>query len=285
MGNEMDAKDVKICKIQAVSAYLPMVDKADADAEFYGAVSENDEDVYTVCAQDEVVGLSQIVSDTEGFLYVYIFPRYRNRGYGRAAAGLLERRLDTSKMKDITTCYDVNSEAARKFAEACGFKKEFSSAYMRYKGGAFEEKPLPVRQYRDEDYGEAQRLSAEAFHQMRLSTGCFPDSAPEKPSAEMRQRWAETADERYVYVLGDEIVGYAHIDGGELSCVAIKIARQGEGLGREFVQFLVNRLLEKGYREPFLYCVVGNKARHLYDSLGFREAACGEYAKKRVKAL
>lgn len=284
MGNEMDAKGVKICKIQTVSAYLPMVDEADADAEFYGAVSENDEDVYAVCDQDEVVGLSYMSGDVKGFLYVYIFPQYRNRGYGRAAVRLSERQMGSSKLESIATCYDINNEAAREFAAACGFVKEFSSAYMKYKGELFEEKMLPVRQYRDEDYGEAQKLSAEAFHQMRLSTGCFPDSVPEAPSAAMRQQWADTAEERYVYVLGDEIVGYAHIDGGELSCVAIKTSRQGEGLGRVFVKFLVNKLLGKGCREPFLYCVVGNKARRLYDSLGFRETARGEYAKKRVKA-
>lgn len=284
MQNKLDSKDVKIRKIQTASEYLPMIDAADADAEFYGAAAENDEDIYAVYCQDEVVGLSQIVSDTEGFLYVYIFPQYRNCGYGKAAAGLSERRLDASKLKDITTCYDVNSETARKFAEACGFEKEFSSAYMEYTGGPFEEAALPIRQYRDEDYAQAQKLSAEAFHKMRVGTGCFPNSAPAKPSAEMRRRWADTAEGRYVYVLEDEIVGYGYIDGGELSSVAIKIARQGEGLGRGFVQFLVNRLLEKGCGKPYLYCVVGNKARYLYESLGFREAACNEYAKKRVRA-
>lgn len=284
MQHEMNIKDVKICKIQTASEYLPMMDQEDADAEFYGAVSENDADVYAVCAQDKVVGLSYMSGDVKGFLYVYIFPQYRNRGYGQAAVRLSERRMDSLKWESVTTCYEMNNGRARKFARACGFVKEFSSAYMKYNGKSFEEKLPPVRQYRDEDYGEAQRLSAEAFHQMRLSTGCFPDSVPETPSAAMRQHWADTAEDRYVYVLGDEIVGYAHIDGAELSCVAIKTARQGQGLGREFVKFLVNKLLGEGHREPFLYCVVGNKARRLYDSLGFREAACSEYAKKRVKA-
>lgn len=283
MQNEMDAKGVRIREIQTASEYLSMIDAGDADAEFYGAVSENDEDVYAVCRQDEIVGLSYICEEANAFLYVYIFPKYRNQGYGRAAARMSERRLDASKLRDITTCYDVNSETARKFAEACGFKKEFSSAYMEYTGGAFEERPLPIRQYRDEDYAQAQKLSAEAFHKMRVGTGCFPNSAPEEPSAEMRRHWADTAGDRYVYVLGDEIVGYACLDGGELSCVAIKISRQGKGLGKGFVRFLVNRLLEKGYGKPYLYCVVGNKARFLYDSLGFREAACGEYAKKCVR--
>lgn len=283
MERKMDGKDVEIRKIQAVSEYLPMMDRGDADAEFYGAVAENDEEVYAVCVWDSVVGLCCISGDADGFLYVYIFPQYRGHGYGRAAVRTAERQMCSPNLESITTCYDINNETAREFAKMCGYRKGFSSAYMKYQGGLFEEKPLPVRPYRDEDYAEAQTLSAEAFHQMRVGTGCFPDSVPEGPSAEMRRLWAETAEERYVYVLGDEIVGYGHIDGAELSCVAIKTSRQGEGLGRGFVQFLVNRLLEKGHNEPFLYCVVGNKARRLYDSLGFQEAARGEYAKKRVK--
>lgn len=283
MEHEMDGKGVEIRRIQAVSEYLPMMDRGDADPEFYGAVAENDEEIYAVRARDTVVGLCCISGDADGFLYVYIFPRYRGRGYGWAAVGRAEGKMRSPNLESITTCYDCGNEAAREFARACGYVRGFSSAYMKYQGGPFEEKPLPVRQYRDEDYAQAQKLSAEAFHQMRVGTGCFPDSVPEVPSAEMRRHWADTAGERYVYVLEDELVGYADLDGAELSCVAIKISRQGQGLGKAFVRFLVNRLLEKGHGEPFLYCVVGNKARRLYDSLGFREAACGEYAKKRMK--
>ena len=59
-----------------------------------------------------------------------------------------------------------------------------------------------------------------------------------------------------------------------------KIARQGEGFGRGFVTFLTNRLLEKG--EARLWCLVGNdKARKLYESLGYRETDRAEYSFKR----
>lgn len=99
----------------------------------------------------------------------------------------------------------------------------------------------------------------------------------------MRKYWAETAKERYVYILDNEIVGYAHIEGEELSSAAIKISRQGKGLGKNFVKILVNRLLEDGNNTPYLYCVVGNKARYLCDTLGSVEVTCNEYAKKTVK--
>ncbi len=271
-----------IDKIQFASKYLPYINVEDADAEFYEAVSENDEDIYAIYYMNEVVGLSNIIDDVWGFLYIYIFPQYRRKGYGKVAVRLSEERMNASKLRNITTCYFANDKVACEFAKACGYIKEFSSAYMKYDGGPFEEKILPIRQYKDEDFAEAQALNAEAFHKMRLDTGCFRNSVPEVPSAEMRKLWKETAVERYVYVEENEIVGYAHLDGAELAEVSIKISRQDNGLGTEFVKFLVNRLLEKGYSEPCLYCVVGNKARHLYELLGFKEVACNEYAKKCV---
>ena len=67
-----------------------------------------------------------------------------------------------------------------------------------------------------------------------------------------------------------------------LDCVAIRTDRQGEGLGRSFVKYLVDRIIESGHPEPVLWCVVGNdKARRLYESLGFEEIARAEYSVKK----
>ena len=146
----------------------------------------------------------------------------------------------------------------------------------------FEEKALPVRKYREEDFVAAFTLEDEAFHEMRLGTGCFPDSKRSEPSEDMRNFYAEHAEGEYVYLEGDEIIGFAQIDGAELSSVSIKLSHQGKGLGRDFTKFLVNRILEKG-ETPFLYCVVGNdKARRLYESLGFKEISCNTYAEKYI---
>ena len=142
---------------------------------------------------------------------------------------------------------------------------------------------LPVRQYEDGDFTDVFALSAQAFHKMRLETGCFPDSAPEEPSDEVRKRWAESPEERFVYVTDHEIVGYAHLDGPELDSVSIKISQQGKGFGKRFVQYLVNLILEKETGAPSLWCVAGNdKARRLYDAVGFEERFRQEFAVKTI---
>ena len=114
---------------------------------------------------------------------------------------------------------------------------------------------------------------------MRLETGHDPNSVPYEPDEETKKICTETAEERYVYMVDGEIVGCAHIDGPEIDNVAIKISRQGQGLGRLFVKYLVNEILEKDMGQPFLYCLVSNrKAWQLYNSLGFEETVRNEYA-------
>ena len=276
----MDAV-VTIHKIDDVSTYLPQIDYMDVDADFYNDVAKNSENIRAICVDDDVVGLCFINDDADSYVYVCVFKNYRNRGFGYRAVCALEQLLATSQ--SISTAYNSNNEIAKKFAEKCGFVKRLSSVVMQYDGEAFELPALPIRKHRDEDFIEAYTMSAEAFHIMRLETGYFPDSIPFVPDEDVRQQCLETAEERYIYEVNNEIVGCAHIDGAELDNVAIKISHQGKGLGRLFVKYLVNEILQKGIDKPFLYCIDQNqKARQLYNSLGFKEIACNVYATKRI---
>lgn len=282
MGINKEINDnIEIRKIENVSSYLPCVDEAQADADFYAGVSENGEEIFGILHEDEVIGLSCIVDEADGFLYVYIFPEFRGKGFGTKAAKASEAKMQAENRWKITTTYDHHNEIARKLAETCGFKKKFASAIMKYEGGKFEEKPLPVRKYREEDFVPAFTLEDEAFHKMRLESGSFPDSKRSEPSDDMRNFYAEHAEGEYVYLDGDEIIGFAQIDGAELSSVSVRLTHQGRGIGRDFTKFLVNQILEQENEVPFLYCIVGNhKARRLYESLGFKEISCNEYAEK-----
>lgn len=272
---------IGIRKLEDASVYLSRVDQSEADADFYEGVADNGEEIFGICHEDEVVGLSCIVDEADGFLYVYVFPEFRGQGVGTLAARKAEAQMQSESRWKITTAYDSHSDVARKLAEKCGFKKKFASAIMKYQGGKFEEKPLPIRKYRDEDFVAAFTLEDEAFHKMRLESGSFPDSKLSEPSDDMKNFYAEHAEGEYVWLEGEEIIGFAQIDGAELSSVSIKLTHQGKGLGKEFTKFLVNRILEQGEETPYLYCIVGNdKAHKLYESLGFQEVSCNAYAEK-----
>ncbi len=276
---------IEIIKLEDVTPYLEKIDRKDAEPWLSEEVSENGDEIFFIRVSDAIVGTAYIGDAAKAFVYVYIFPEYRNRGYGEAAVSAAEQTIKTTPLIRIATAYNDHSEAAKRLAEKHGYLKKYSSALMEYRGEKFEEPELPVRKYRDEDFTDAATLSAEAFHAMRLSTGCFPDSVVAQATEEDRKYCAENAENEYVVQLNGEIVGYAAIDGTELGEVSIKIPHQGKGLGRKFVRYLTNRILEKDEGEPILWCVVGNvKARNLYDSLGFKEICRDDFAEKKFDA-
>ena len=279
----MSGGPVTVRKIPDLSAFRGQIDAAEADADFLTAVSGNAAGAEAVFAGTAAVGAALALSGRQAFLYVYIFPAYRGRGYGGAAAAALEERLCASRPGSITACWRSGDAAALALAGRCGYPRKFSSAYMLYGGPPFPEEDLAVREYRDSDYPEAHALYAEAFHLMRLGTGCFPDSVPEAPGDRMRRNWAATAGDRLVCLRDGGLAGYAHVEGGEIGSVAIKAALQGRGLGGKFVRVLVNRVLAGGRRQVSLTCVEGNeRARRLYDGLGFAEAYRNDYGVKEL---
>lgn len=280
MKNHIPGDNIEIRKAENPSKYLPRIPRVDTEADFYSEVEENSEEIYEISVCGEVIGLAYIEDDEEAFVYVYIFEEHRGKGYSYPAALAAEKAIKASPVKSIQTGYDANNALAKKLAEKCGYAPGFASAIMKYGGEKLTEKPLPIRAYRDEDFLDAYTLTDEAFHNMRLGTGLFPDSKLAPPNDKERAFWSETAAERFVYEKDGEIVGCGRICADALSFIAIKIARQGEGFGRDFVIYLTNRLLEKG--EARLWCVVGNdKARKLYESLGYRETNRAEYSFKR----
>ena len=279
------SEKIEIIKLDDITPYLDKIDRKDAEPWLLEEVSENGDEVFFIRVSDTIVGTAYISDEARAFVYVYIFPEYRNRGYGESAVSAAEQMIKTSPLLRILTAYNDQSEAAKRLAERHGYAKKYSSALMRYAGEPFPEPELKVRKYQDEDFEEAATLSAEAFHAMRLSTGCFPDSVVAQATEEDRRYCAENAENEYVIELNGEIVGYGAIDGTELGEVSIKIPHQGKGLGRKFVKYLTNRILEKGEGEPTLWCVVGNvKARNLYDSLGYKEVYRDDFAEKKIGA-
>lgn len=276
------SQKIDIVKSDAAMKYIDQIDCSDAEPWLFDEVSENGEGLYAICLADTVIGFAYIEDEPHGFLYVYIFPVYRNKGYGDMAVTAMEQQIKASPLICMMTTYHSDCTAAIHLAEKYGYVKKYVSALMEYRGDKFPEQELPIRHYRDEDYPEAFAMYAEAFHVMRLGTGCFPDSVVAQPNEEERKYWAEHADDGYVYLSGNEIIGHARIDDNELGVVSIKLSHQGKGFGRAFVQFLVNRVMEKNEDHPKLWCVVGNnKARNLYDSLGFQEIYSDVFAEKR----
>ena len=262
------------------------VDESEADAEFIGAVKDLAEDAFTVFNDDKVIGYAQCVTCEEAFAYVYIFKALRRQGFGSAAISAAEQMLQEKGAKRIVCCCDNSDERVKNFLQALGYRIDFPSCYMEYQGAplATGSQKAVFRQYRPEEYEKIHAFDAEAFHRMRLSTPWFPDSTPEAPTEEMKAEWAETAQERFVYELDAEAIGYAHLEDEEIDSISIAPAFQGKGYGRAFLTEIVDYLItDKEETTIGLWCVAGNEAAHsLYLSVGFKETCCSMYLSKET---
>ncbi|GAB6109463.1 GNAT family N-acetyltransferase [Fusibacter bizertensis] len=271
--NEMNETDY----MQAQSYF----DFEGADADFLLAFERKLSTIFAIRDYDQLVGIAQLEEGKRAYLYVFINPIYRSKGIGSKAIKLCEDKLLSSGTEEVMATYNCVDVMAKTFAHKNGFARKFASTFMRYLGEEFNLPELSVRNYCDEDYEAAHELYAIAFHEMRMRVGDFPDSVVEQPSDKMRELWAKTSDERLVYTLDGEIVGYAHLEGNEIGSIAIKSKYQGQGIGKRFMKYICNAILSDGNSSVDLYCVVGNKARLLYDHLGFQAIYTGEYAIKR----
>ena len=72
-----DACHLIFLKTDNVSKYLPKIDNPALYAEFYNAVSENDEDIRVILHENETIGLASVYDGGgDGYLYIFIFLRY-----------------------------------------------------------------------------------------------------------------------------------------------------------------------------------------------------------------
>ena len=254
----------------------------DVDAEFLLSFKKREDNFWCVYDDKKLVGVVQIDMGKHSYLYIFIDPIFRGSGIGGKTLELCEDKLLANEAEQIMTTYRINNTCFKAFANKYGYIKKYASTYMQYTGERFNIPELPIRRFCNNDYDTAHKLYAKAFHEMRISVGDFPDSKIEQPSNKMRQYWTRTSNERLVYLQNDEIVGYAHIVGSEIGSVSVKTINQGLGIGRNFVKYISNKILEDGNEVVSLYCVVGNKAKRLYDSLGFKEVYTSEYAVKCI---
>ena len=278
----MKNKKIKITKIKETTPYLNLIDKKEVD-DFYSNIEKNEDGIFGIYAGDLVVGFAEIDDNEKAWVYVYIFPIYRRKGYGFQAIKAIEKGLKASPLKSIETTYDMNNRVASSFAKKCGYYLSWASSHMSYKGNKFDIANLPIRNYEESDFDNVYYFVDEAFHNMRLSTGWFPDSKLEEPNEESRKWYADSKKDTFLYVIDNEIVGCVNLEEGEINVIAIKTSEQGKGYGRLLTKFATNVLIDRGYKEPSLWCVVNNKkARNLYDSLGYKEVYVAAFAKKKI---
>jgi GNAT superfamily N-acetyltransferase len=254
----------------------------DAGEDILRLLAEKPELFISVFIEDKLVALAQVNEpSTQSYLTVFVAPQFRRQGIGYATVRYAETKLRAGGTQKIRSSYRAGHQSSLEFARKLGYHNYFSSTFMQRTGDPFPLGELPVRQYSDEDYHISQSLYATAFHEMRVRVG-FPDSVIAQPSEKERRAWKEDAGDRFVYEINGEIVAYSHLSGNILSSISVRTDLQGLGIGRRFVIFLCNEIYQRGSEKVDLWCVSGNYARSLYDSLGFKEKYITEFLQKTL---
>ncbi len=244
----------------------------DAGEDILRVLAEAPQLFITAFIGDQLVALAQVNEpEPQSYLTVFVAPQFRRQGIGTAMVKYAENKLRAGGTQKIRSSFRAGHQSSTTFAHKLGYDRYFSSTYMQRIGDPFPLEELPVRGYRDEDYLASQLLYAVSFHEMRVRVGCFPDSVIAQPSEKERKAWKEDAEDRFVYEIDGEIIAYSHLSGNELSSISVRTDFQGRGIGRKFVMYLCNEIYQRGNTTVDLWCVVGNYARNLYDSLGFKE--------------
>jgi len=246
-------------------------------------LAEEPELFITAYIENTLVALAQVNEPAfQSYFTVFVAPQFRRQGIGSAVVKHAETVLRTGGTQKVRSSFRACHHSSLAFAHKLGYDNYFASALMQRSGAPFPLEELPVRQYTDEDYIASQSLYATAFHEMRVRVGSFPDSVIAQPSEKERSAWKEDAEDRFVYEIDGEIVAYSHISGNELSSISVRTDIQGHGIGRKFVMYLCNEIYQRGSTNVDLWCVVGNHARNLYDSLGFEEKYIMQFMRKSL---
>lgn len=246
-------------------------------------LSNDPESLIATFLGETLVGLAHIEKTVpQSYLVVYVAPNFRGQGIGSAIVKYAEDMLQEIGAKSIMSVVHADNDYSLAFARKHGYDNYYSSAFMQRTGDSFPLEELPVRPYTDEDYLASQALYAKAFHEMRVQVGSFPNSVIAKPSENNRKSWKEDSVNRFVYMENGEIAAHGHLHGNELGSISVHTGLQGRGIGKKFIMYLCNELYHRGYETIELWCVVGNYARNIYDSLGFKEKYIAEFQHKTL---
>lgn len=217
--------------------------------------------------------------DKKSKLNLYVKPDRRNEGIGTKLLGSLEIVMSNGGVKEIVCSFE-DKDKERSFSYKNGYKSWFYSNFMTYNDEIIKSSPLGIRQYKDDDYSQCQKVYSEAFYKMGQMVGF--ETTLSEPSEKEREAFLNNAENIFVITENDTIVASATIDGNEIDIVAVAVEEQGKGYGKRIISYCVNELINRGNQEIVLWCVDGNPAKHVYEKLGFKADCLHEFVKKKL---
>lgn len=209
---------------------------------------------------------------------IYTDPACRRNGVASALWEAMLPDIRRLPVELVDTVYRTDDGNPGDFFVHRGFERWFTNVGFRYDGPRFAEPAIAWRQYDDRYFADYLSLINAAFEPMRRDNDIEPYVIFARPSfvdAELRGEFRDNAENFYVFLDGDRVIGVTEIgvdpDGnGFIDAVGVAPECQGRGLGRRITEFAVNRLYDRGIKTIKIGTQDRNRvARHLYERIGF----------------
>ena len=210
--------------------------------------------------------------ESTGYFQLFVRKNFRRKSIGSALAAQILKQAKKMGLSILCSNYRIDTEeerrTAERFAEQFGFQGQFVSRYMVYQGDFLPEPELEFVPYRGEYFDEMYQLISDAFYPMREANHLEPYRFT-WGNAERRE-FSEHAEDFFLLFENGEMIASGYACDGEIDQVAVRADHRGKGLGRAVISHGVNKSLQEGFSEVFLYVLEWNRsAWSLYESLGF----------------
>ncbi len=236
------------------------------------------EDVRIAIVDKEIVGWMELAFPESalysGFVFIYIFPRFRRCGFGRQIYREAEKSFCSVEC-DWWSSFPT-SEAAEKFSLAVGFDYTNTNAYMKHNGVEIQASTDGIRPCTEADYPAAPDIWSKEYADMHIRLGLPYEGTARSDEVEKEgyRQFMEDLDREFVIEDKGNLIGYGSLfkEYSGIGSIAIKREFAGRGYGTRLAAFLTNECIRHGTKFPHLYCEGGNDdALHVYKKIGYEE--------------
>ncbi len=275
------------------TSYNPVVQLRTYEEKDYKYIAENIEPIYYEKYKDvakenvriaivdkEIVGWVELAFPESalysGFVFIYIFLRFRRCGFGSQIYREAEKSF-RSVGCDWWSSFPT-SEAAEKFSLAVGFDYTNANAYMKHNGVEITASTDGIRPCTEADYPAAPDIWSKEYADMHIRLG-LPYEGTARSEEEEKERYRqfiEDLNREFVIEDNGNLIGYGSLfkEYSGIGSIAIKREFAGRGYGTRLAAFLTNECIRHGTKFPHLYCEGGNDdALHVYKKIGYEEVS------------
>ncbi|EDL65530.1 GNAT family N-acetyltransferase [Bacillus sp. SG-1] len=264
------------------------IDTIDGGYDFFNIEEiERDAGFFIFYVEDDVKGAAYAVFSVNGAgekqadLTIYVKPSFRKKGIGTELFRVLSAYAENENQEVLTAHVQMDKKERDSFFQRNGMEKWWGSNGLVYQGSLFPEPEVTFEPYENKHFDQFVKVVQDCYYPIQESNDLKPYLA--SPTS-VRTYQLRDPEDVYVAMDGNQIMASVSIGKGEVDNLMVSPQYQGRGLGRQALQFAMNKMLKSGYEEIHI-CYMDNNtaAENLYYSAGFEFLQHTEVYRKYIK--